>query len=434
MIINREKYLNKLIRKKENGLVKIITGIRRCGKSYLLFELYHKYLNSVGVCDDNIIELALDDIANAKYRNPMVLDDHIRKLISDKNQMYYVFIDEIQLVATIQNPYIEEGEAKIGFVDVLLGLMKIKNIDLYVTGSNSKMLSSDILTEFKDRGDEVRVYPLSFSEFYAAIPETEKSHAWREYFTYGGMPLVLSKQTHEEKSKYLKDLFTKTYISDIIERNKITNEQSVLEDLLNIISSSVGSLTNPTKLSNSFRSMKQVSITAPTISKYLDYFVDAFVINKAFRYDVKGKKYMETPLKYYFTDIGLRNARMNFRQQEENHIMENIIYNELLIREFDIDVGVVEYNHKDSTGKKIRSQLEIDFIANKGSRRYYIQSALSVGDEEKRMQEVNSLYRVADSYKKIVVVKDDIIPWHDDKGVLYIGIEQFLLDESALEL
>lgn len=434
MVINREKYLNKLISKRENNLIKIITGIRRCGKSYLLFELYHEYLKSTGINDDNIIELALDEIANAKYRNPIELDNYIRGMIIDKSQMYYVFIDEIQLVATIQNPYIKDVEASIGFVDVLLGLMKIKNVDLYVTGSNSKMLSSDILTEFKDRGDEVRIYPLSFSEFYSAVPEIEKIHAWREYFTYGGMPLVLLKQTHEEKSKYLKDLFSKTYISDIIERNKIANEQIILEDLLNIISSSVGSLTNPTKLSHTFRSMKQTSITPATISKYLDYFVDAFVINRAIRYDVKGKKYIETPLKYYFTDIGLRNARMNFRQQEENHIMENIIYNELLIREFDIDVGVVEYNHKDNTGKKIRSQLEIDFIANRGNRRYYIQSALSVSDEEKRKQEVNSLNRVADSYKKIVVVKDNIIPWHDEKGILYIGIEEFLLNESALEL
>jgi predicted AAA+ superfamily ATPase len=334
----------------------------------------------------------------------------------------------------IQNPYVEDTEAKIGFVDVLLGLMKIKNMDIYVTGSNSKMLSSDILTEFKDRGDEIRVFPLSYREFHNATPETQRNHAWREYFTYGGMPLVLSKKTHEEKSKYLKDLFAKTYITDVIERNRIANDKTVLEDLLNIISSSVGSLTNPNKLSNTFRSMKQLSITSTTISNYLDYFIDAFVLNKVIRYDVKGKKYIETPLKYYFTDIGLRNARMNFRQQEENHIMENIIFNELLIREFDIDVGVVEYNHKDSSGKNIRSQLEIDFVANKGSRRYYIQSALSVGDEIKREKEVNSLNRVADSYKKIVVIKDDIVPWHDEKGILYIGIEQFLLDESAMDI
>jgi hypothetical protein len=310
--------------------------------------------------------------------------------------------------------------------------MKIKNADIYVTGSNSKMLSSDILTEFKDRGDEVRVYPLSYSEFYNAFED--KHHAWREYFTYGGMPRLIALKTHEDKSKYLKDLFSKTYISDVIERNNISNTKEILEELLNIISSSLGSLTNPTKLSNTFKSVKHIMISNVTISQYLDYFIDAFIISKAIRYDVKGKKYINTPLKYYFTDIGLRNARMNFRQQEENHIMENIIYNELMIREFDVDVGVVEYNYKDNNGKKIRSQLEIDFIAHKGSKKYYIQSALSVSNEEKREQEIHSLKRVNDSFKKIVVIKDDIIPWHDDYGILYIGIEQFLLEESAMDL
>lgn len=434
MIIRRNTYLNKLIDKKKNGLVKVITGIRRCGKSYLLFHLYKDYLKDSGVPEDCIIELALDVITNARYRNPMELDRYIRERVVDKEKVYYIFIDEIQMVSTIQNPYVENEDAKIGFVDVLLGLMKIDNVDIYVTGSNSKMLSSDILTEFKDRGDEIRIYPLSYAEFFEALTEEEKRHAWKEYFNYGGMPAVMLKKTHEEKSKYLRDLFSKTYITDIIERNKITNDQIVLEDLLNIISSNVGSLTNSTKLSNTFRSTKQISITPVTINKYLNYFVDAFVINKALRYDVKGKKYMETPLKYYFTDIGLRNARLNFRQQEENHIMENIIYNELLAREFDIDVGVVEYNHRDTEGKKIRSQLEIDFVANKGSKRYYIQSALSVADKNKRIQEINSLNRVADSFKKIVVVKDDIIPWHDEKGILYIGIEQFLLEKSAIDL
>ena len=433
MIINRDRYLNKLIAKKENGLIKVVTGIRRCGKSFLLFELYHAYLNAVGVSDDSIIELALDEIINAKYRNPLELDKYIRERIADKKQQYYVFIDEIQKVSEIPNPYVDDSEAKIGFVDVLLGLMKIKNVDLYVTGSNSRMLSSDILTEFKDRGDEIRVNPLTYSEFYAVF-EGEKRHAWRQYFTYGGMPLVLSKKTHEEKSKYLKDLFAKTYISDVLEYNKILNEQTVLEDLLNIVSSSVGSLTNPTKLSKTFKSVKQISVGAGTIGKYLDYFIDAFIMYKAFRYDIKGKKYIETPLKYYFTDVGLRNARLNFRQQEENHIMENVIFNELMAREYDVDVGVVEYNHKDEKGKKIRTQLEIDFVANKGSKRYYIQSALSVVDEDKRRQEINSLLRISDSFKKIVVVKDDIIPWHDEQGILYIGIEQFLLEENAVDI
>lgn len=432
MIIKRDRYLKKLIAKKENGLIKVITGIRRCGKSYLLFELYHAYLNSVGIPDDNIIELALDEVTNARYRNPLELDQYLRQQIIHKDRKYYIFIDEIQKVSEIQNPYVDDADAKIGFVDVLLGIMKIKNVDLYVTGSNSRMLSSDILTEFKDRGDEIRVNPLTYREYYDAFPG-EKRYAWREYYTYGGMPLVLSKQTHEEKSKYLKDLFTKTYISDVIEHNRIGNEQLVLEDLLNIISSSVGSLTNPTKLSNTFRSVKQISVTPYTIGKYLDYFIDAFIMCKAFRYDIKGKKYMETPLKYYFTDVGLRNARLNFRQQEENHIMENIIFNELLVRDFDVDVGVVEYNHTNEDGKKVRTQLEIDFVANKGNKRYYIQSALTVDDEEKRRQETNSLNRVGDSFRKIVVVKDDIIPWHDEQGILYIGIERFLLDEGALD-
>lgn len=433
MIIQRKHYLDKLISKKENGLIKVITGICRCGKSFLLFELYHAYLNSIDIDDEHIIELALDEAINARYRNPLELNSYIRSLVSDKTQKYYVFLDEIQKVSEIQNPYVNDPEAKIGFVDVLLGIMKLKKVDLYVTGSNSHMLSSDILTEFKDRGDEIRVNPLTYREFYAAF-EGEKRHAWREYYTYGGMPLILSKKSHEEKSKYLKDLFAKTYLSDVLEHNRILNEQVVLEDLLNIVSSSIGSLTNPTKLANTFQSVKQVQITANTVSRYLDYFIDAFILHKAFRYDIKGKKYIKTPLKYYFTDVGLRNARLNFCQQEENHIMENILYNELMAREFDVDVGMVEYHRRDKGGKKIRTQLEIDFVANKGSKRYYIQSALTVANEEKREQETNSLNRVEDSFKKIVVVKDDIMPWHDDRGILYIGIEEFLLDESAIDM
>lgn len=433
MVIKRDRYLNKLISKKENGLIKVITGIRRCGKSYLLFNLYHEYLSAIGIMDTNIIELALDEVINARYRNPMELDAFIREKVADKSQKYYVFIDEIQKVSQIQNPYVDDETAKIGFVDVLLGLMKIQNVDLYVTGSNSRMLSSDILTEFKDRGDEIRVNPLTYSEFYSAF-EGEKRHAWREYYTYGGMPLVLSKKTHEEKSKYLKDLFAKTYLTDVLEHNRILNEKTVLEDLLNIVSSAVGSLTNPTKLANTFQSVKQISTTPNTISKYLDFFIDAFIMYKVSRYDIKGKRYMDTPLKYYFTDVGLRNARLNFRQQEENHIMENVIFNELMAREYDVDIGMVEYNHRDENGKKVRSQLEIDFVANKGSRRYYIQSALSIDREEKKMQEINSLLKVADSFKKIVVVKDDIMPWHDENGILYIGIEQFLLEENAVDI
>jgi len=417
----------------ENGFIKVITGVRRCGKSYLLFNLFHDFLNSVHVDDKYVIELALDEAGNAKYRNPLELDRHIREQIVEKDHMYYVFLDEIQKVAEIRNPHIDDENAKIGFVDVLLGLMKIRNVDLYVTGSNSKMLSSDILTEFRDRGDEIKVNPLTFREFHAAY-NGEKQNAWKEYCTYGGMPVVLQKKTHGEKSTYLKDLITKTYITDVIERHRILNHKEILEDLLNIISSSIGSLTNPTKLSNTFRSIKKTKISSMTISKYLDYFIDAFIISKSYRYDVKGKKYIDTTLKYYFTDVGLRNARLNFRQMEENHIMENIIYNELAARAFDIDVGVVEYNYKDRDGKSRRSQLEVDFIANKYGRRCYIQSALSVSEEKKRKQETNSLYRIDDSFRKIVIVKDAIIPWHDEKGVLYIGIEQFLLNESAMDL
>lgn len=432
-MIERKKYLEKLISKKENGLVKVITGIRRSGKSYLLFNIYKKYLKSIGVEDNCIIALALDDDENIKYRNPIELGKYIRSLTADESRKYYVFLDEIQKVVTIQNPYIEGAEDKVGFVDVVLGLMKHDNIDLYVTGSNSKMLSSDILTEFRGRGDEIRVAPLSFKEFYDAY-KGDKHDAWQEYYTYGGLPLVMQKNSHEEKAKYLHSLFDKIYISDIIERNKILHEKSVLDDILNIISSSVGSLTNAGKIAKTFKSERQVNISDDTVSRYLDFFIDAFMIYKAERYDVKGRKYIGSPLKYYFSDVGLRNARLNFRQQEENHIMENIIYNELCNRDFSVDVGIVEYCYKDENKKSKRAQLEIDFVANKGSKKYYIQSALTVGDEEKRQQEVRSLNRVGDSFKKIVVVKDNIIPWHDDDGILYIGIERFLLDDNSMDV
>ena len=430
-IIDRPRYLEKLISKKENGLVKIITGNRRCGKSYLLFKIYHNYLVSHGVKESRIIELALDETANARYRNPVELDTYIRSLLKNKSQMYYVFLDEIQKVEEIQNPYVPNPDSKITFVDTVLGLMKLPNADIYITGSNSKMLSSDIVTEFRDRGDEIRMYPLSFSEFYNAFGR-DKSKAWREYYTYGGMPLVVTKKSPEEKSKYLKDLFTGTYIKDVLERHKIINESSDLEELLNVISSSVGSLTNPLNLSNTFNSVKHKNISANTISTYLDYFKDAFLIDSAVRYNIKGKKYISTPLKYYFVDVGLRNARLNFRQQEENHIMENIIFNELKIRGFDVDVGVVEHNSKDTQGKSQRNYLEIDFVANKGSSRLYIQSALNIDDESKRLQETNSLNRIKDSFKKIIVVKDNIEPWQDENGIQYIGVEQFLLEDWTL--
>lgn len=430
-MIARPDYLNKLISKKENGLIKIITGNRRCGKSYLLFTIYHEYLVSAGIAENQIIELALDETVNAKYRNPIELDSYIRSLVSDKSKQYYVFLDEIQKVDEIQNPYVDNPDSKITFVDTVLGLMKIKNVDLYITGSNSKMLSSDILTEFRDRGDEIRVYPLSFAEFYTSF-KGDKNEAWKEYYTYGGMPLAVTKKTPEEKSKYLKDLFTGTYLKDVLERHTITNSTSDLEELLNIISSSIGSLTNPLNLSNTFKTVKKRNLAPETISTYLDYFKDAFLIDSAVRYNIKGKKYISTPLKYYFVDVGLRNARLNFRQQEENHIMENIIFNELKIRGFDVDIGVIEHNTKDATGKSRRNFLEIDFVANKGSNRFYIQSALYVDTQEKREQETQSLNRIHDSFKKIVVVKDDIEPWQDDKGIQYIGIEQFLLEKDWL--
>lgn len=432
-MIERKKYLDKLIAKKENGLVKVITGIRRSGKSFLLFQIYKNYLKSIGVDDDCIIELALDDDENIRYRNPLELGKFIRGVTTDSSKMYYVCIDEIQKVVQIQNPYIEGVEDKIGFVDVVLGLMRRDNIDLYITGSNSKMLSSDIITEFRGRGDEIRVNPLSYEEFYYAF-KGDKQNAWQEYYTYGGLPLVIKKQGHDEKAKYLETLFDKIYLSDIMERNKIIYDKYVLDDILNIISSGIGSLTNPARIAKTFKSVRQINIDEDTVARYLDFFIDSFMIYKADRYDIKGRKYIGSPLKYYFSDIGLRNARLNFRQQEENHIMENIIYNELCYREFSVDVGVVEYFYKDNNKKSKRAQLEIDFVANKGSQKYYIQSALTVGDEEKRLQEIRSLKSVKDSFKKIVVVKDNIVPWHDDNGILYIGIEKFLLDENSMNL
>ena len=433
MEIARDYYLKQLTDKKDNGRVKIVTGIRRCGKSYLIFTLFDRYLRENGVGDDQIISLALDELPNAKYRNPIELDKYIRSKITDKNKKYYVLIDEIQFVSEIQNPYVDDPEAKLTFIDVVIGLMRIENADIYVTGSNSKMLSSDILTQFRDRGDEIRVNPLSFSEFCSTY-EGDRRNAWNDYYTYGGMPLVLTLKTHAEKSKYLLDLFKNTYIKDVVERHRILNDFSVLEYLLNIVSSSVGSLTNPTKLSNTFESEMQLAISPDTIETYLGYFTDAFLLHEALRYDVKGKKYMKTPLKYYFTDVGLRNARLGFRQQEETHIMENVIFNDLKRRGFNVDVGLVECNYRDKNGKMGRKQLEVDFVLNQGSQRYYIQSALTVADPEKRQQEIESLIKIPDSFRKIVVVKDYMNPWRDDNGILYIGVEQFLLDENSLNV
>lgn len=434
MRIERPRYINQLIKKRENGLIKVITGIRRCGKSYLLNVLFRDYLLSTNVNEKQIISLSLDDLHSIKYRNPLELDAYIRSKIVDKKRMHYAFLDEIQMVSELPNPYTKDSVDKITFVDVLLGLMKIENLDIYVTGSNSRMLSSDILTTFRDRGDEVKVYPLSFSEYVENYPTFEKHKAWNDYWTYGGMPYLSRLDKHEEKTRYLENLIERTYIADILDRNRVHNESEVLEDLLNFLASSTGSLSNPTRLANTFRSKKGIDISHTTIARYLFFFEDAFLIEKALRYDVKGRKYINTPVKYYFTDIGLRNAKLNFRQQEETHIMENIIYNELVMRGYNVDVGSVEAFEKHGLDKTQRKQLEIDFVVNRASQRYYIQSVLHIDTEEKRKQEKASLLKIEDSFKKIILQKGTEIPWHDEDGILHMGVELFLLDENALNL
>ena len=431
MQYSRKQYMDQLIRKKDNGRIKVITGLRRSGKSYLLFTLFRQYLLDSGIDEDQIIGIALDEIENAKYRNPFELDQTVRERMPDPEKRYYVFIDEIQFVAEVQNPYLNDPNEKISFIDVVLGLMKLPNADIYVTGSNSKMLSSDILTQFRDRGDEIRVNPLSFAEVYEHY-QGDKRGAWRDYYTYGGMPLVWTMDTHEERSRYLRDLFSRTYIRDVLERHQVKNDAEVLEMLLNVLASGIGSLTNPRRLSNTFASERQIKIAPDTIDKYLGFFLEAFLIQKAERYDVKGKKYIRTPVKYYYSDPGLRNARLGFRQLEETHLMENVLFNDLMRRGFDVDVGVVEQNVRDDSGKNIRKQLEVDFVVNRGDERYYIQSALSVAEPDKRAQEIASLIRIPDSFRKIVVVRDYIKPWQDENGIQYIGIEDFLLQESYL--
>lgn len=410
--IERNLYLNKIINRRENGLIKIITGIRRCGKSYLLDPLFKNYLLADGVKEDHIIKLELDRVENEKYRDSKVLNEYIRSLIKDKD-MYYVILDEIQLVE--------------GFEFVLNGLLYEKNIDVYVTGSNSKFLSSDIITEFRGRGDQIKVNPLSFAEFLSAF-NGDKYEAWNEYVTYGGMPLILSKKNDEEKSQYLKELFEQTYIKDIVERNNI-QRIDILDSLINMLASSVGSLTNPQKLFDTFKSNGEKELSLNTINSYIADIEDSFIVNKSTRYDIKGKKYIQTPQKYYFSDIGLRNARLNFRQQEENHLMENIIYNELLIRGYNVDVGVVEVREE---GK--RKQLEVDFVCNLGNKRYYIQSALNLDTKEKTIQESRSLNKIGDSFKKIIVVKDNIKLWRTDDGIVIMGIQEFLLNKDSLDL
>ena len=411
-IIERKGYLDKLILRKGNGLIKILTGIRRCGKSYILDPIFKNHLVDSGVKKDHIIKIDLDEIVNEKYLDPHELNNYVVSLIKD-DDMYYVLIDEIQKVKN--------------FEAVLNGFLHKRNLDVYVTGSNSRFLSSDIVTEFRGRGDEIRIYPLSFSEFVSAFDD-DKYQAWNEYVTYGGMPLILRQKTEEQKSKYLTSLFELTYMKDIIDRNNI-DKDDVLDSLINILSSSVGSLTNPQKIYNTFISNGITDISKNTIISYVDYLLDSFLIEKVERYDVKGKKYIQTPQKYYFADVGLRNARLNFRQQEENHLMENIIYNELLIRGYNVDVGVVEVREKDT-----RKQLEVDFVCNQGSKRYYIQSALNLDTPEKTLQESKSLNNIGDSFKKIIVVKDNIKLWRNDDGILIIGIQEFLLNKDSLDL
>ena len=439
MDIQRNDYVERLFAKSWNGKVKIITGIRRCGKSYLLSHLYKQFLIAKGVQEECFVEIDLEQKANIAYRNPNTLYDYIISKCKNRRWKYYVFIDEIQRCYKVKSSDINESlvpeedreQLYTTFYDILNGLRAQSNIDVYVTGSNSKMLSSDILTQFRDRADEIRVFPLSFAEFYEHYEE-DKRGAWQDYYTYGGMPLVWTLETHEERSSYLKNLFSQTYIKDVLERNNIRKDEEVLEILLNVLSSSVGSLTNPSKLSKTFDSERHISISPGTIDNYISFFMNAYLIDRAERYDVKGRKYIKTPLKYYFIDPGLRNARLGFRQIEETHLMENVLYNDLLRRGYDVDVGVVEVNAKKDDGSNFRKQLEVDFVVNRGDERYYIQSALSIDNPDKKQQEIASLIRIPDSFRKIVVVKDYMKPWRDDKGIQYVGVEQFLLDEDFL--
>lgn len=417
MDIKRDKYLNDLINRMHNGMIKVVTGIRRCGKSYLLFAIFKKYLLEQGVPESHIIAIELDQRKNKKYRDPDTILDYIESLIEDDEQ-YYIILDEVQMLQE--------------FEEVLNSLLHIRNADIYVTGSNSKFLSKDVITEFRGRGDEIHIYPLTFKEFMEAY-DGDMYHGWAEYVVYGGLPLTVTMKTEEQKINYLTNLFKETYLKDIIERHHIEKTQE-LEDLVNILASAIGSLTNPPKIEATFKSAIQSTISLNTIRQYIEYLEDAFIINKANRYNVKGRKYIGTPLKYYFEDVGLRNARLGFRQVEETHLMENIIYNELRSRGYSVDVGVVEKRGTDENGKEYKNQLEIDFVANLGSKRYYIQSAFSMPTEEKRIQEKASLVNVNDSFKKIIVVKDVINVTRDEDGITTMSIYDFLLKENSLEL
>lgn len=425
-MIKRDWYLNKLKKKKENGLVKVITGQRRVGKSFLLFNIFADYLKSEGIKDDHIISLALDDLQNERYLNPHELDSFLREKIIDDGKYTYILIDEIQMVKEVSNPYLPN--ATVSFIDVVLGIMKIKNVDLYITGSNSEMLSHNILTKFRGKSDNLYVRPLSYKEFYSAY-KGDITKAFEEYSLYGGMPYILNFESYEDKVQYLENLFDEIYLKDLIENKKLKDSELIISDLLNIVASNIGSLTNPFKLANIFNSLKKIELNPQKIECYLNFFIDCFFIGKAKRYDIKGNKYLLTPYKYYFTDLGLRNARLNFSIIEQNHIMENIIYNELLLRGFSVDVGNIEYHYKENNLSK-RKQLEIDFVCRKGSNVLYIQSAYSIQEKEKLEQEIRGLKMIRNSFRKIVVTHDKMIACHDNNGIIYVNIEDFLLDDK----
>ena len=416
MEIKRDYYLNQLIDRKHNGLIKVITGLRRCGKSYLLFTLFKAHLLAEGVDREHIIEIAFDSFENKALRDPEVLYPRLKERIKDDG-MYYVLLDEVQLL----------GE----FESVLNGLIRMDNVDVYVTGSNARFLSRDVITEFRGRGDEVHMYPLSFAEFMSVYPGT-KQDGWNEYMLYGGIPLVLNFAAPEQKISFLKSLFEETYISDIVDRHNIRNKAE-LEELLNILSSAIGSLANPEKLAATFKTVKKKNISNSTVKRYIDYLCDSFLIDSAMRYDVKGKKYIDTPVKYYFTDMGLRNARLNFRQIEETHSMENIVFNELKARGFNVDVGVVVHNDTGADGGSVRKQLEIDFVCNKGSKRYYIQSAYAIPNQEKLEQELRSLMLTGDFFKRIIITKDTPATHYTENGILIMSVFDFLLNKDSLE-
>lgn len=428
-IIRREGYLKKLIDRRENGLIKVVTGIRRCGKSFLLFRLFYDYLVDNGVSSEQIITIALDDDTFVKYRDPDELSKYVRSKIVN-NEMYYILIDEVQYA--IARDELKNSE-NIRLYNVLNGLMRLRNVDIYVTGSNSKMLTKDVMTAFRGRGDEVKVYPISFKEYFA-YAGGDKSDAYEEYALYGGMPLVLFKKSDAEKMNYLKSLFSEVYFKDIVERYDI-ELPDVLEELTDDLCSSVGSLTNANKIKNTLQSVKNIQVSGTTIANYLNYLIESFMFSNAKRYDVKGKKYFEYPSKYYCTDVGLRNARLGFRQQEETHIMENILYNELLCRDYSVDVGVVEIvDYHSHSGAKAKKQCEIDFVANQGAKKYYIQSALNVNDPAKLETELRPLKNTNDFFKKIIISKTSMKPWTDEDGILHLGLYEFLLNDNALEL